>query len=89
MVVMSDVTHILSQIESGDPAAAEELLAVDEALDRLAEVDLCRSAELTRGCSAKVTRYLERRRIGFLVSSSPFKIAGEVNSVTTGRRGNW
>lgn len=37
MVVMSDVTRILSQIESGDPAAAEELLPlVYDELRRLA-----------------------------------------------------
>ena len=38
---MSDVTHILSQIESGDPAAAEQLLPlVYEELRKLAEAKL-------------------------------------------------
>jgi hypothetical protein len=33
---MRDVTRILSQIESGDPSAAEQLLPVEEAADALA-----------------------------------------------------
>ena len=42
---MSDVTRILSQIESGDPKAAEQLLPlVYDQLRRLAARELCREA---------------------------------------------
>ena len=49
IVVMSDVTQILRAIEQGDAKAANELLALDEALGRLATVDT-RAAEMVKLC---------------------------------------
>ena len=53
---MSDVTHILSQVESGDPSAADQLLPlVYDELRKLAAVRMQReSPELTLQATALV-----------------------------------
>ena len=42
---MSEATSILESIRQGDPKSSDELLALDEALDRLATVDTPRRGD--------------------------------------------
>jgi hypothetical protein len=57
-----------------------------EAEVRAASLLLYRSAELTHLCSGKLSHYLERRRSGFLLSSSDLEVSVVKQRPTTTRQ---
>jgi len=81
---MSDVTRILSQIDAGDPAAAEQLLPL--VYDELRKLAAARLAHEKPGQTLQATALVHEAYLRLVRSAGPEELDGQVDSEARSRR---